>query len=185
MRLTDPTFRSRRARNWIFIGYCEKLIYKNERLTQLLKQFVGRLDHPECWSHLTPGQRIIYSLAALDGQVKNGGITQFFWNCPDLIFAASDALASLSCNELSGSYENALKSLIANKSMWLDLRKQSSVELASFWEPFQATYDLLDLNWFDDAYFKQYGPELIDLLITYIRENRGEFIAQWSVSANR
>ena len=25
------------------------------------------------------------SVGALAGQVKNGGITQFFWNCPDLM----------------------------------------------------------------------------------------------------
>lgn len=178
VRLKDPTFESRKARDWIFIGYCEKLLYKNEKLAELLQQFVGRMDNPECWNRLTQGQRILYSLAALDGQVKNGGITQFFWNCPDLIFPASDAIASLNYSELSVAYEKALDTLVGNKDTWLDLRKQSSGDPANFWEPFQATYDLLDLTWFDDAYFEQYGPALIDLLVKYVRENRAEFIAQ-------
>jgi hypothetical protein len=39
-------------------------------------------------------------------------------------------------------------------------------------------YDLLDLNWFDDAYYEQYGPTLIGLLIAYVRENKAEFIEQ-------
>ena len=85
VRFKDPTFESRQAREWIFSGYCEKLLHKNEKLRDLLQQFVGRMDDPECWNRLTQGQRILYSLAALDGQVKNGGITQFFWNCPDLL----------------------------------------------------------------------------------------------------
>src|SRR5262245_55746074 len=79
VRLKDPTFESHQAREWIFGGYCEKLLGKNEKLQELLQQFAGRLDNPECWNHLTQGQRILYSLATLDGQVKNGGITQFFW----------------------------------------------------------------------------------------------------------
>src|SRR5262245_19916936 len=176
VRLTDPTFETRKAREWIFIGYCDKLLHKNESLQQLLQQFVGRLDDPKCWNRLTQGQRILYSLAALDGQVKNGGITQFFWNCPDLILPASDALVALNYSELSVVYQKAVESLIGEKDTWLDLRKQASSDQASFWGPFQATYDLLDLNWFDDAYFEQYGPRLIDLLVKYVRENKSEFI---------
>src|SRR5262245_40592405 len=95
VRLKDPTFESREAHEWIFGGYCEKLRYKNDGLQQLLQQFVGRLDDPKCWNQLTQGQRSLFSLAALDGQVKNGGVTQFFWNCPDLIFPASDSLSML------------------------------------------------------------------------------------------
>ena len=73
-------------------------------------------------NRLTQGQRVLYSLATLDGQVKNGGITQFFWNCPDLVFPASDALAALSYSELSVAYEKALERLIGSKDQWLELR---------------------------------------------------------------
>ena len=176
VRLKDPTFESSEAREWIFGGYCEKLLHKNEDLTEMLQQFLGRLDDPECWDRLTQGQRILYSLSALDGQVKNGGVTQFFWNCPNLIFPASDALAALKYSELSTAYEKALESLIGKKDKWVELRNQSGNDPETFWEPFQATYDLLDLNWFDDAYLEQYGPTLIDLLLKYVRENKAEFI---------
>lgn len=178
VRLNDPTFESTQAKECIFSGYCEKLLYKNEKLQELLQQFVGRFDDPECWKRLTQGQRILYPLAALDGQVKNGGITQFFWNCPNLVFPASDALVALNYSELSVAYEKALERLIGEKDKWLDLRKQSSSDPADFWGPFQATYDLLDLNWFDDTYFEQYGPTLIDLLVKYVRDNKAEFIEQ-------
>ena len=48
VRLKDPTFESAQAKEWIFSGYCEKLLYKNEKLRELLQQFVGRKDDPEC-----------------------------------------------------------------------------------------------------------------------------------------
>jgi hypothetical protein len=123
VRLKDPTFESREATEWIFNGYCEKLLYKNEKLQEVLQPFVGRLDDPECWNRLTHGQRILYSLGALDGQVKNGGVTQFFWNCSDLIFPANDALAAVDYSELSAAFEKALKSLIGKKDKWVELRK--------------------------------------------------------------
>jgi hypothetical protein len=176
VRLKDPSFETHEARNWIFGGYCEMLLYKNEKLQHLLLQFVSRLDDSDCWNQLTQGQRILYPLAAMDGQVKNGGMVQFLWNCPDLICPASDALTALGYSELAAAYEKSLECLFGKKGKWLELRKQSSSDPAIFWEPFQATYDLLDLNWFDNAYFKQYGPTLIDLLMRYVRENKAEFI---------
>jgi hypothetical protein len=176
LRLKDPTFESREAREWIFGGYCDELLYENEKLQKMLRKFGDRLDDPQCVNCLTLGQRILYPLAVLDGQVKNGGITQFFWNYPGLVFPASDALAALEHSELSVAYEKALESLLGKTDDWLDLRKQANSDGVSFWTAFQETYDLLDLTWFDDAYFDQYGPTLIDLLVEYVQENKGEFI---------
>lgn len=178
VRLKDPTFETRQAREWIVAGYCNKLLDKNVKLQALLQQFAGHLDKSECWCCLTQGQRILISLSALDGQVKNGGITQFFWNCPDLIFPVSDALVGLGYMELSVAYEKALESLMGNKDQWLNIRKQSSDNPTFSWEQFQETYELLDLNWFDDAYFKQYGLMLNDLLLKYVREHKTEFIEE-------
>lgn len=158
------------------IGYGEKLIRKNEKLQQVLQQYIGRRDTPECWNQLTPGQRILYALTALDGQVRNGGVTQFFWNCPDLIFPACDAMAALGYSEFSAAYEQALERLLGQKDRWIDLRDQSRANPADFWGSFQATYDLLDLDWFDDAYFKQYGPALVTRLVKYVSEHKKEFI---------
>ena len=178
VRLKDPSLESREATEWIFSGYCEKLLYKNDKLQEIFQRFVGRLDEPECWGCMTQGQRILYSLGALDGQVKNGGITQFFWNCPDLIFPASEALPVLGCSELAAAYEKALECLIGKRYRWLELRNQSRSDPANFCGPFQATYDLLDLTWFDDAYFEQYGPTLLARLVEYVRVNKAEFIEQ-------
>ena len=176
VRLVDLTLEGPEATAFILGGYCRKLISDNGKLQELLRRFIGRFDDPGCWGCLTHGQQTLYSLGALDGQLKNGGITQFFWNCPDLIFPASEALATLGVPELAAAYEKALESLIGGKDTWLDLRSQSRDDPGHFWEPFQASYDLLDLTWFDAAYFEKYGPSLVTILVQYVKTNRAEFI---------
>lgn len=178
VRLNDPTLASPKATNWMLIGYSEKLIRKNEKLQHFLEQYAGRRDDPDCWNQLTPGQRILYALTALDGQVRNGGVTQFFWNCSDLIFPAGDALAALGYVELSAAYEQALERLLGQKDRWMDLRDQSRANPDDFWGSFQKTYDLLELDWFDNAYFKQFGPALVTMLVKYVSEHKAEFIEQ-------
>jgi hypothetical protein len=176
VRLKDPTLAGPAATKWIFIGYCEKLLYKNAKLVELLVRFAGRVDDADCWSQLTEGQRALHSLATFDGQVRNGGITQFFWNCPDLVIAVSEALTALGESELATAYEKALASLVGNMEAWSNLRNQSEADPEEFWEPFQASYELLDLNWFDDSYFEKYGPALVVRLVDYVRASKHEFI---------
>lgn len=176
VRLQDPSLASPQTAVWILSGYCRKLLEKNEKLQEVLPQFAGKFDDPECRNCLTQGQRILYVLSAFDGQVNNGGITQFFWNCPDLIFEVSEALQLLGETELAQAYDKALESLIGNKDEWIQLRSQSSNDPSNFWEPFQKTYDLLDLSWFDDAYFEKDGPSLVARLVEYVRAHKEEFI---------
>jgi hypothetical protein len=176
LRIEDPSFESPRAAEWILGGYCEKLLYKNEGLQRALQRASGTPDDPECRNCFTRGQRILHALAALDGQVRNGGITQFFWNCPDLIFDVSEALDALGEGSLAQAYDKALENLIGNKDEWMELRRQSGTDPSSFWEPFQKSYDLLDLSWFDEAYFGTYGPSLVARLVNYVRANKAEFI---------
>lgn len=42
--------------------------------------------------------------------------------------------------------------------------------------PFQESYGLLDLSWFDNAYFEKYGPSLLKLIVEYVRSHKEEFI---------
>ena len=44
IRLKDPSFETLEARECIFIGYCEKLLYKNDRLMAMLKPFVNETE---------------------------------------------------------------------------------------------------------------------------------------------
>jgi hypothetical protein len=176
VRLKDPTLAGAEASSWILSGYCERLLYKNAGLQHLLSRFVGKYDHTDCRESLTRGQRILLSLSALDGQVRNGGITQFFWNCPDLIFEACESLETAGPPELTAAYRRALEALIGSSEDWTALRTKSSIDSSRFWESFQASYDLLDLNWFDDAYFEQNGDVLAARLVNYVQTHKAEFI---------
>lgn len=178
VRMKDPGLESSKAIEWIFDGYCRKLLYKNQRFEELLHKLAQGLDESEYWVSATRGQRILHALGALDGQVKNGGITQFFWNCPELIFEASDALKALGDSELLELYDKAVHRLMAKHENWIDLRREW-VNNASDpkWETFAESYELLDLGWFDDAYFAHCGPSLLKRLVDYVRSHKEEFIA--------
>jgi hypothetical protein len=176
VRVKDPALESPEATKWVFIGYCEKLLYKNERLQQLWQRFADQPGDPEWRNCLTRGQRSLYALGTFDGQVKNGGITQFFWNYPELILEVADALQALGEAELAEAYNQALERLVAKKDDWDELQSRSGRGASDFLKSFQSSYDVLDLAWFDDAYFKTHGPRLLARLVEYVKTHRGEFI---------
>jgi hypothetical protein len=176
VRLQDPALESREALQWIFIGYCEKFLSKNAGLKPVFQQFAGKFDDPECRTHFTAGQWILHSLAALEGQVTNGGLAQFFWNCPDLVFEVSEPMETLGEHDLAQAYNRAVKSLAVNQNDWFKLRQQSTGNPDAFWRTFQESYDVLDLHWFDEAYFRNFGPALVARLVNYVRHNKAEFI---------
>jgi len=176
-RLEDPTLESDNCISWIMSGYYHKLIGKNTRLADLLTKYVNRMDEPNIRDSLTTGQRILNALTALDGQVNNGGISQFFWNCPDLIFEARDASLSLRLTELHDLYQKAVQRLLAKLDGWIELRKQWIMNPADAkWDAFADSYELLQLDWFTDTYFTRLGALLRRTLVDYVKSHKYEFI---------
>jgi hypothetical protein len=129
-------------------GYYDPLIDRNERIDH---RFFEDAEHLQ---ELTIGQRFLIQLGTFDSQVKNGGITQFFWNCPKSIFDVAGWLEYLGVPELHIKYERALESLVGKKDRWLALREEWARGGDNpNWETFQQTYKLLDLAWFEKEYF--------------------------------
>jgi hypothetical protein len=174
--------------NYPIDGYYEALIDRNERLHHRFFEDAKHLKE------LTTGQRLLIQLGTFDSQVKNGGITQFFWNCPDSIFDVADWLEYLGPPELQANYERALEALVGKKERWLALREEwAKGGEGPDWELFRQSYELLDLGWFEDAYFDRHGYNergewvrqakglhhvLLTRLAEYIRQHRAEFIAE-------
>jgi hypothetical protein len=166
--------------------YYDALIDRNERIGHQFFEDSVQLKK------LTPGQRMLIQLGTFDSQVKNGGITQFFWNCPESIFDVADWIELMGVSELQANYERALESLVGKKDQWLVLREEWAKGRDNpSWETFQQTYELLDLGWFDDAYFDKHGYNekqewvrqsrglhhvLLTRLAEYVRNHRAEFI---------
>lgn len=168
--------------------YYEALIDRNERLDHRF------FEDAEQLKKLTPGQRMLIQLGTFDSQVKNGGVTQFFWNCPESIFDVADWIEYLGISELQANYDRALESIVGKKDQWLALREE--------WvkggnnpngETFRQTYALLDLGWFEDAYFDKYGSNekqewvrqarglhyiLLIRLAEYVQTHKAEFIVE-------
>jgi hypothetical protein len=169
-------------------GYYDALIDRNKRIDH---RFFGESEQLQ---KLTRGQQLLIRLGTFDSQVKNGGITQFFWNCPEWIFEVADDIEFLGATELLGNYERALEALVGKKDRWLALREEwAKGQDNPRWETFQESYGLLDLGWFDKAYFDQRGynengewvrlrPGLHHSLLTrlaeYIRTHPAEFIVE-------
>jgi hypothetical protein len=183
----DPDLTSLRARDWKWIAHYEKLIRKNIPLQEVLTEYRDRFDEPELWQQLTLGQRIVVPLASFDGQVKNGGVAQFFWNCTGLILPVRQAFAELNMPNLAANLDRAVAVLREQFHDWKTLRNSSDSVDEDAWAAFEESYELLDLDWFDQAYFslhtdKPDGPpseEVITIrLMDYILAHRDEFIRE-------
>jgi hypothetical protein len=169
-------------------AYYDALIDGNKRITSRFYE-----DHKQL-RKLTQGQQLLFRLGTFDSQVKNGGITQFFWNCPESVFDVADDIELLGVPKLLRNYERALESLVGKKGRWLKLREEwAKGKNNPPWEAFRESYELLDLDWFDDAYFDQRGYNekkewvrlrrglhhtLLTRLAEYVRAHRAEFIVE-------
>lgn len=167
-------------------GYYEALIDQNKRISHEVFKRSAMLQE------LTTGQRMLIELGTFDGQVRNGGVTQFFWNCAESIFDVADWLEQLGVADLQANYDRALESLVGKKDRWLELRAEWAKGRENpNWETFRQSYELLDLAWFDSAYFDKHGynerkewvrqaPGLGHALLTrvaeYVRTHAADFI---------
>lgn len=103
-----------------------------------------------------------------------------------------DAIERLGDEAVLGNYEKALEALVGNKERWFELREECYCDEDSpSWESFRQSYDLLDLGWFDAAYFDKKGYNdkrqwvtlarglqrpFLDRLAEYVRSHPSEFI---------
>jgi hypothetical protein len=175
--MRDSSLKSQDAVDWIFIGYCEKLIRKNESLAELLEKHFDHLDSDAFVNGTTKGQRLLLHLAALDGQTCNGGITQFIWNCPEMVLTALDALAPLDYPELLTLYQLVIDRLELDVEEWTQLRISDKTASEDMWENFNAATQLIDGSDFDDPYFDHVGATARRKAIEYVNSNLHDFIA--------
>jgi hypothetical protein len=138
--------------------YYVELVDGNQKFSGIRNEFPRGYEDIKLVRQLTPGQQLLILLGVFDGQVCNGGITQFFWNYPEYLFDVRDAIERLGDTAVLTNYERALEKLIGNKERWIELREECyRAEGGPSWESFRQSYDLLDLSWFEDAYFDQRG----------------------------
>ena len=150
--------------------------------------FLERFEVSE--DEVTRGQRALYVIGIFDSQVKNGGIIQFLWNRPDLIFSVGDAISDLDQGPLLVMYDRVIETLMGPGDWRLDRQWSSLGRERMNLEPYPDGRDLLKLDWFDDAYLDKglYDEAgnwmirpgihriLIAALLAYVRANPAQFI---------
>ena len=176
VRMRDSSLTSEDALDWIFIGYCERLIEKNAPLTDLLNRHRQQLDANAFVNKTTKGQRLLLHLAALDGQTRNGGITQFIWNCPEMVLTTLDALGPLNYTELLTSYQHVIDRLGLNCDEWARLRNADQNDSEEMWDNLDAAAKLINGDEFDDPYFEHVGAAARSKAIQYVNTHTHEFI---------
>lgn len=177
VRMSDSSLTSQDAIDWIFIGYCEKLIDRNEPLANLLRKHRGKFEDNAFVNETTKGQRLFLHLAALDGQTRNGGITQFIWNCPEMVLTALDALVPLDYPELLASYQSVVDRLELDIDKWTQLRNSDQSRLGDIWDNRDAAAPLISGDDFDAPYFDHVGASARHKALQYVNANTHEFIA--------
>ncbi len=122
---------------------------------------------------LNETQRLLYAVCAVDGQVVNGGISQFFYNCRPILWdAARVALVTLDMEDLLKGFD-VLYRRRRNKSIldWirLNLRGWDS------YREFKAAFDTDDdLNEFDTSYYRKWQPLLAENVQRYMKGRDSE-----------
>jgi hypothetical protein len=175
-------------------NYYAELVDGNQRFCGIREEFPRGYEDINLIRQLNPGQQLLILLGVFDGQVCNGGITQFFWNYPEYLFDVRDAIERLGDAAVLTNYERALEALVGKKDRWLELRDECyRAEGGPSWESFRKSYDLLDLSWFDNAYFDENGyndakewvvlrrglqHSFLHRLAEYVRSHRSEFIEE-------
>jgi hypothetical protein len=175
-------------------NYYRELVDGNQKLSGIREEFPRGYEDIKLIRQLTPGQQLLILLGVFDGQVCNGGITQFFWNYPEYLFDVRDTIERLGDLAVLSNYERALEALVGNKERWFELREECyRAEGGPSWESFRQSYDLLDLSWFEDAYFDKRGYNdrkewvtfarglqysFLHRVAEYVRSHRSEFIEE-------
>jgi hypothetical protein len=109
------------------------------------------------------------------------------------VFAVADALSDLKIPKLLRQYERAVEAWLGKKKRWQQLREEwANTSGDPPWEAFQESYELLDLDWFDEAYLDRWGykkkvrvrlkrglqESLTTRLVKYVRSHPEEFISE-------
>lgn len=184
VRMSDPSLASQEAADWIFAGYCEKLSEQTAPLGELRDKHSSDLDGDAFLSQTTRGQRILLHLSALDGEVENGGIAQFIWNCPNMVLPTLAALESLGYEELLRVYEKVIDDLGSHAEEWVRLRNADQTDSDEMWDSFDTASQLINGDDFDDPYFDYLGAKARRMAIEYVNANTHEFITGNSSRAN-
>lgn len=150
------------------------------KLSGILPDPAPGTDYADYFNQLNTSQRIYAVLLQMDGQINNGGVYQFLWNRPEMIYAAAEALHELGIEPLDEHFSAVLKELESNsadfardKRVWND----PAISHEQKWTVFQEgrryipTGDRIEAYFYTDEFAQYFHGKVMD----YLREHRASF----------
>jgi hypothetical protein len=134
----------------------------------------GRIDEPTFIRALSPGFQAFWSTSILEGQVDNGGFSQFFWNNSRVY--GLDALKGfklLGATDKAAIVEAAIQRAVANADEYRRFRAADTLDAYREWDKASAQ-DFAEL----DSRYGQSSDDLNSLIVQYVRKHPEEFVGE-------
>jgi hypothetical protein len=146
-----------------FYDLAETLLWKNQAVAALLDEFRGPAEG------VNDSQRAFAAVAIVDLEVPNGGLLQFFWNCPGWVDEVPAALRAMELPSLADVFERSTAELITRMERFSEFRKKDSLEA------FSDCAGEFDFKEFDSAYF-DLGKQVHANAIAFVSQHLPDFI---------
>lgn len=117
------------------------------------------------FSSMSPERKAAYTAACLELEVMNGGLCQFFANCPDCVPYVPEALSAIGAEDHRKLYEDFLSAT--------GIDPLDPVFQTEDMDEFSRLYELWPWEDFDDAYLSL--TPIPELLEAYIQANPDAF----------
>lgn len=150
-----------------FYKLVETLLWRNQAVAGLIEQN-DRANFP--FEGLTDEQRVLETIAKLDLNVANGGLDQFFWNCPIWADQIADSLRKIGLVSLAESFERSFVEWVAQIGPFIEFRKRDSLQA------FSDCAGEFNFGNFDSEYW-QNEEELYSKSVAYVMDHLEGFIA--------
>jgi len=118
---------------------------------------------------MTPPQRVLSTLKCFNTQVLNGGIFQFFCNCPRWAIHVEPALRAIDFPELADAFVKAIAQLIDETDSVASQKNLDALD----WN--RDATEGHNLEWFNDLYFANWLEIFYTKSVAYIYSNLSGF----------
>jgi Domain of unknown function (DUF4375) len=151
-----------------FYALAEILLWRNDAMASRLDAAIARGIVPE--DKLNDSQLTLETVALLDLEVPNGGLMQFFWNCPAWADRVPVSLRSIGLPALAEAFERSTAELISRVGTFSQFRKRNTLQAYS------ECAGEFSFDEFDSAYL-EHGEQVYAKTIEFVSRHLGDFVA--------
>jgi len=148
-----------------FMELAELLLLRNPAVKHLIG--VRRVATDQ----ITTSQLVLATLFMLDTDVQNGGLGQFFFNCPEWVSHAPDSLSAIGCDDLATALRNDIQRVIEMCGSVYAFASGGSIEALN------ARAEQIEFAEFESAYYAG-DKRRYENAVLYVRNHLSGFVLQ-------